>query len=116
MLSMNAVKSLEGPTLEPKASPSGMPAVKEGLTHHCKFLRYIWSPKGELFMPEYLKEIDKIVEAFHSGNLTMAGFKEKIAKLWRTKTEQMPLRPQKEGQERPSSQTIHSRRPQGNDQ
>ena len=67
-------------------------------------------------MPEYLKEMNKIMAAFHSGNLTMGEFKNKIGKLWRKQTEQMYLRPQKEGQKRPSSQTIRSRRPQGNDQ
>jgi hypothetical protein len=55
-------------------------------------------------MPEYLKEMNKIMAAFHSGNLTMGEFKSKIGKLWREQTEQMHLNPQNQGQEKSPSQ------------
>jgi hypothetical protein len=66
-------------------------------------------------MPEYLKEMNKIMAAFHSGNLTMGEFKNKIGKLWRKQIEQMHLSPQNQGQERSPSQTIRSRKSQEKD-
>jgi hypothetical protein len=66
-------------------------------------------------MHEYLKEINKIMEAFHSGNLTMGEFKDKIGKLWHKLTEQKHLKPQNQVQERSPSQTIRSRKSQGED-
>jgi hypothetical protein len=66
-------------------------------------------------MPEYLKEMNKIMAAFHSGNLTMGEFKSKIGKLWRKQTEQMHLRPQNQGQEKSPSQTIRSKKSQERD-